>query len=171
MLSRVRSSRGRPINAPAAFIQPCRPTVAKQPPRGEGWVHELKHDGYRLQIHVRDGRVRLFTKNGAEWSERYSLVVKAAARIKGSAVIDAEVVCLDAEGIADFDPAQSRLGSRGGRLCFCLLARAEGEIALPKHFAGGGHPAQKMQLSGDHPQKIIVEVFLSHFSPHYLPEE
>ena len=58
MLWRVRNSRGRPKNAPAAFIQPCRPTVAKRPPRGEGWAHELKHDGYRLQIHVRHGRVR-----------------------------------------------------------------------------------------------------------------
>jgi hypothetical protein len=45
--------------APAAFIHPCQPIVAKQPPSGAGWAHELKHDGYRLQIHVRDGRVRL----------------------------------------------------------------------------------------------------------------
>ena len=64
----VRSSRGRPLNAPAAFIHPCQPTVAKQPPLGPGWAHELKHDGYRLQIHVRDGRVRLYTINGADWS-------------------------------------------------------------------------------------------------------
>ena len=56
MLWRERSSRGRPLNAPAAFIHPCQPIVAKQPPSGPGWVHELKHDGYRLQIHVREGR-------------------------------------------------------------------------------------------------------------------
>jgi hypothetical protein len=54
-----RNSRGGPINAPAAFIHPCQPIVAKQPPSGPGWAHELKHDGYRLQmIHVRDGRGR-----------------------------------------------------------------------------------------------------------------
>jgi len=41
-----RSPRGRPTNAPTAFIHPCQPTVADRPPRGEGWVHELKHDGY-----------------------------------------------------------------------------------------------------------------------------
>jgi len=52
------SPRGRPINAPAAFIHPSQPIVAKQAPLGPGWVHELKHDGYRLQIHIRDGRVR-----------------------------------------------------------------------------------------------------------------
>ena len=81
MLSRVRPSRGRLRNAPAAFIQPCRPTVAVQPPRGEGWVHELKHDGYRLQIHVRDGRVRLYTMNGADWTKRYPRIVEEAARL------------------------------------------------------------------------------------------
>ena len=56
MLWRERSSRGRPLNEPAAFIHPCQPIVTKQPPSGPGWVHELKHDGYRLQIHVREGR-------------------------------------------------------------------------------------------------------------------
>jgi bifunctional non-homologous end joining protein LigD len=81
MLSRVRNSRGRLINAPAAFIHPCQPIVAKQPPSGPSWAHELKHDGYRLQIHVRDGRVRLYTINGADWSKRYPLIVGAAARI------------------------------------------------------------------------------------------
>jgi hypothetical protein len=43
--------RGRPLNAPAAFIHPCQPIIAKQPPTGPGSAHELKHDGYRLQIH------------------------------------------------------------------------------------------------------------------------
>jgi bifunctional non-homologous end joining protein LigD len=106
MLSR--SSRGRPRNAPAAFIQPCRPTVAEHPPRGPGWAHELKHDGYRLQVHVRDGRVRLYTMNAADWTKRYPRIVEQAARIKGAAIIDAEVVCLDGEGVAHFDALHSR---------------------------------------------------------------
>jgi hypothetical protein len=46
--------RGRPLNAPAAFIHACQPIVAKQPPAGPGWAHELKHDGYRLLGHVRN---------------------------------------------------------------------------------------------------------------------
>jgi ATP-dependent DNA ligase len=50
MLQRLRSSRGRPLNAPAAFIHPCQPIVAKQAQTGPGWAHELKHDGYRLEI-------------------------------------------------------------------------------------------------------------------------
>jgi hypothetical protein len=75
----MRNSRGRPLNPPAAFIHPCQPIVAKQAPTGPGWAHELKHDGYRLQIHVRDGRVRLYTMTGADWSKRYPLIVEAAA--------------------------------------------------------------------------------------------
>src|SRR5512139_3253795 len=108
MLWRVRSSRGRPQNAPAAFIYPCRPNVAKRPPRGPGWVHELKHDGYRLQIHIRDGRVRLYTMNAADWSARYPLIVEDATRIKGAAIIDAEVVCAGKDGVPDFDRLHGR---------------------------------------------------------------
>ena len=48
---------------------------------GAGWAHELKHDGYRLQIHVRDGRVRLYTMNGADWSKRYPRIVESWARV------------------------------------------------------------------------------------------
>jgi bifunctional non-homologous end joining protein LigD len=81
MVSRT-YGRGRPLNAPAAFIHPCQPIVAKQPPSGPGWAHELKLDGYRLQIHVRDGRVHLYTINGADWSKRYPLFVRDAAKIK-----------------------------------------------------------------------------------------
>src|SRR5262245_34604511 len=76
----LRSSRGGPLNAPAAFIHPCQPIVANQPPSGPGWAHELKHDGYRLQIHVRDGRVRLYTINGADWSKRYPRIVETATK-------------------------------------------------------------------------------------------
>jgi hypothetical protein len=59
MLWRVRNSRGRPKNAPAGFIQPCRPTVAQRPPRGESWVHELKHDGYAYFAFTDDVLTRL----------------------------------------------------------------------------------------------------------------
>ena len=96
------------MNAPAAFIHPCQPIVAKEPPTGPGWAHELKHDGYRLQIHVRDGRVKLYTINGADWSRRYPRIIAEAARLKHSAVIDAEVVCLDGKATPQFDLLHSR---------------------------------------------------------------
>lgn len=104
----MRTRRGRAKNTPAAFINPCRPTVATRPPTGPGWLHELKHDGYRLQVHVRAGRVRLYTINGNNWTDRYPRIVAEAARIKGSAIIDAEVVCLDGKGVPQFDALHSR---------------------------------------------------------------
>ena len=127
MLWRVRNSRGKPSNAPAAFIHPCQPIVAKQPPSGPGWAHELKHDGYRLQIHVRDGRMRLYTMNGADWSKRYPRIVEAAARIKVSAVMDAEVVCLDERGVPNFDTLHSRTADHLAVACAFDLLMVNGD--------------------------------------------
>jgi bifunctional non-homologous end joining protein LigD len=122
-----RNSRGRPLNAPAAFIHPCQPIVAKQPPSGPGWAYELKHDGYRLQIHVRDSRVRLYTINGADWSKRYPLIVRDAARIEGSAIIDSEMVWLDQEGMAVSDALHSRLNDDKASACAFDLLTLNGE--------------------------------------------
>ena len=122
-----RNSPGRPLNAPAAFIHPCQPTVAKEPPSGPGWAHELKHDGYRLQIHVRDGRVRLFTMNGNDWTKRYPRIVEEAARIKGSIVMDAEVACLIKKGVADFDMLHGRTSDHLAVACAFDLLMHDGD--------------------------------------------
>jgi bifunctional non-homologous end joining protein LigD len=109
-------------SSPAAFIQPCRPIVVAQPPTGPGWMHELKHDGYRLQIHVRDGRVRLYTRNGADWTKRYPRIVEEASRLREPLIIDAEVVCLSDKGVADFDILHSRTADeKAVALAFDLL--------------------------------------------------
>jgi bifunctional non-homologous end joining protein LigD len=123
----VRNSRGKPKNAPAAFIQPCRPTVSQRPPRGPGWARELKHDGYRLQIHVRDGRVRLYTMNAADWTGRYPLIVKEAARIKANAIIDAEVVCTSTDGMTDFEALHSRTSDHRAIACGFDLLMFDGD--------------------------------------------
>jgi bifunctional non-homologous end joining protein LigD len=122
-----RNSRGRPINAPPGFIYPCRPIVAKRPPVGPGWVHELKHDGYRLQVHVRDGRVRLFTMNGNNWTDRYPRIVEEAGRIKGTAILDAEVVCLDEKGAPEFDALHSRSADQFAVACAFDLLMLDGD--------------------------------------------
>jgi bifunctional non-homologous end joining protein LigD len=116
-----RGSRGRPLNAPAAFIHPCQPMVAERPPSGPGWLHELKHDGYRLQIHVRDGRVRLYTMNGNDWTKRYPRIVKEAALLREPLIIDAEVVHLSADGIPDFDALHSKVDEKAVALASDLL--------------------------------------------------
>src|SRR5262249_28771574 len=135
MLQRLRNSRGRPRNTPVAFIIPCRPIVASKPPSGPGWAHELKHDGYRLQIHVRDGRVRLYTMNGADWSKRYPMIVRDAALINGSAIFDAEVVCSGKDGVPDFDLLHSRHFDHVAVACAFDLLMLNGDDMRRMSFA------------------------------------
>jgi bifunctional non-homologous end joining protein LigD len=113
-------------SVPASFIQPCRPTVVTTPPSGPGWVHELKHDGYRLQIHVRDGRAKLYTRNGADWTKRYPRIVEEAARLREPIIIDAEVVHLSPDGSTDFDALHSRtVDDKAVALAFDLLVSGD----------------------------------------------
>ena len=62
--------------APLSFIDPCQPTKANVTPVGSEWAHEIKHDGYRIQLHVSGDGVRLYTMSGYDWSDRYPLIVK-----------------------------------------------------------------------------------------------
>jgi bifunctional non-homologous end joining protein LigD len=93
-----------PLSArrPSGFIPPCQPSKAARPPSGPLWVHEIKHDGYRLM--VRQGsRVRLFTRNGYNWADRIPAIVDAALRIKAqSFLINGEAVITSDDGVSDF---------------------------------------------------------------------
>jgi bifunctional non-homologous end joining protein LigD len=79
----------------SAFISPCEPTLRDRLPKGEGWFYEVKHDGYRMQIHKAGRCVTLYTKNGADWTERFPQLTAALASLSGSAIIDAELVHVD----------------------------------------------------------------------------
>jgi bifunctional non-homologous end joining protein LigD len=89
--------------------QPCIPTRGTKVPAGPDWLHEIKHDGYRLIVQ-RDGvRVRLFTRNGHDWTARYPLIVEAALKNRQTSfVIDGEAVLLGVDGISDFNGLHSR---------------------------------------------------------------
>lgn len=95
------------------FIEPCLPKPARTPPAGPDWLHEIKHDRFRFQV-IRDGsRVRLFTRNGADWSKRYTAITEAAASLPArSFVIDGELVCCDSDGLAVFEMLRSRRHDR-----------------------------------------------------------
>jgi len=90
-------------------FEPCIPTRGTKVPAGPDWIHEIKHDGYRLIIQREGKRVRLFTRNGYDWSDRYPLIVEAARRNRASSfVIDGEAVLLGVDGISDFNSLHSR---------------------------------------------------------------
>jgi len=90
-------------------FEPCIPSRGTKVPDGAEWLHEIKHDGYRLIIQ-RDGkRVRLWTRNCHDWSGRFPLITEAALRNRNSSfVIDGEAVLLGVDGRSDFNGLHSR---------------------------------------------------------------
>jgi len=67
---------------PSGFIEPCLPTSAPQPPRGEQWLHEIKHDGFRVICRKAGDRVKLFSRPGNDLSKRFPLIVEALSRLR-----------------------------------------------------------------------------------------
>ena len=93
----------------AAFIEPCLPSPADKPPSGSNWIHEIKHDGYRLMARRDPVGIRLITRRGNDWSNRFPLVVEAVNHLKvRSCLIDGEVVCCDEKGVAIFQLLRHR---------------------------------------------------------------
>jgi ATP-dependent DNA ligase len=89
---------------PSGFIEPCLPSPADRLPSGPDWVHEIKHDGYRLMARRDPVSIRLLTRNGYDWSPRYPLIVEAVNQLKvRSCLIDGEAVACDANGLAVFE--------------------------------------------------------------------
>jgi ATP-dependent DNA ligase len=93
---------------PNGFIEPCIPSPAPAPPSGSGWVHEIKHDGYRLIVRRDGASVRLFTRRGFDWTARYPLIADAAGKVRARTfTIDGEAVVCGADGVAVFDALHS----------------------------------------------------------------
>ena len=89
---------------PDGFIEPCQPIGAAKPPSGAGWLHEIKHDGFRMMAQRRGVGGRLLTRNGNDWTERYPSVVAALYALKvKSCLIDGEITVCDEKGLAVFD--------------------------------------------------------------------
>src|SRR5262245_31416266 len=85
----------------ASIIQPCLPSPADRPPSGPGWIHEIKHDGFRMMVR-RDpaAGVRLLTRNGHDWSGRYPLIATAVGALRvRSCLIDGEAVACGDDGM------------------------------------------------------------------------
>jgi bifunctional non-homologous end joining protein LigD len=91
------------------FILPCLPMPKKRVTAGSEWVHEIKHDGYRLMVRRDGSRVRLYTRRGYNWSHRFPLIVHAMTRLKvRSVIIDGEAVVCDDNGLSNFDKIHSQ---------------------------------------------------------------
>jgi bifunctional non-homologous end joining protein LigD len=90
------------------FIPPQLCRIVDRPPVGDAWIHEIKFDGYRMQLRVGGGKVGFFSRRGLDWTRRFPEVVESAARL-GPGVYDGEVVALDRNGAPDFAALQAAL--------------------------------------------------------------
>ena len=114
------------------FVDPCIPSRAPKPPSGPDWVHEVKHDGYRLIVR-RDGEtVRLFTRRGYDWTGRYPAIASAAAKIRAqSFTLDGEAVVCGEDGVAIFDALHRHGTVRAAILQAFDLLELDGEDLRP----------------------------------------
>jgi bifunctional non-homologous end joining protein LigD len=93
------------------FLEPMLATLTKAPPTGDRWLHEIKFDGYRLQAHIEDGEVTLWTRGGLDWTKKFGDSVREALRNLPlrTAVIDGELVAEDSSGVSEFSLLQADL--------------------------------------------------------------
>jgi bifunctional non-homologous end joining protein LigD len=92
------------------FVEPALATSIERVPQGERWIHEIKFDGYRIQLHIANEDVKVFTRRGNDWTRRFRKIAHDAFLISASsAIIDGEVVVPAADGTTDFSVLQNEL--------------------------------------------------------------
>ena len=92
-------ARSRHLPLPAGFIEPCRPTLVAFPPTGLGWLHEVKHDGFRILARKQGERVQVWSRRGADFTYRFPAITEAVRGLPvDKALIDGEAVVLRKDG-------------------------------------------------------------------------
>jgi bifunctional non-homologous end joining protein LigD len=106
------------VKAPyPGFIEPALAMSIERVPNGERWIHEIKFDGYRVQVHLVNEAVKVFTRRGNDWTKRFKKVADEAWHISaGSAVIDGEIVVPAADGTTDFSVLQNELKGKSTKI-------------------------------------------------------
>jgi bifunctional non-homologous end joining protein LigD len=109
------------------IIEPCLPSPAKAPPSGPGWIHEIKHDGFRI-LAQRDGAgVRLITRAGNDFSSRFPFIAMAVGKLPvRSCLIDGEAIVCDDNGLAVFDLIRRHGALASAVLCAFDLLELDG---------------------------------------------
>ncbi|MBY5363531.1 ATP-dependent DNA ligase [Rhizobium leguminosarum] len=105
-----------PLDPMPDRIDPCLALLRPKPPKGPQWAFEVKWDGYRLAIHIEPSGVRILTRGGHDWTERFPAIAAEARRLPvATAILDGEAVVFDERGRSDFGRLQQSLGGRGGK--------------------------------------------------------
>jgi bifunctional non-homologous end joining protein LigD len=123
------------VSATPDFVAPQLCASVERPPNSDGWCHEVKFDGYRVQLRIEDGEPALLTRKGLDWTDKFAAIARAAKRLP-DALIDGEIVALDHRGVPSFSALQAAIadGKTGGLIFFAfdvLFAGGEDLRALP----------------------------------------
>jgi bifunctional non-homologous end joining protein LigD len=106
--SSAAAAKGKKVAAIPDFVAPELCTPVERPPNGEGWCHEIKFDGYRVQLRVEDGEATLKTRKGLDWTEKFQAIAKEGSTLP-DLLVDGEIVALDHNGAPDFSTLQAAL--------------------------------------------------------------
>ena len=95
------------------FVEPCLALLVEKPPAGDGWLHEIKFDGYRLMVAIDGKSIRLLTRSGLDWTDRFPGIAEAFEDFPAkSALIDGEAIIEDENGVSSFSALQEALSER-----------------------------------------------------------
>jgi len=109
------------------IIEPCLPSPAKRPPSGDGWLHEIKHDGFRILARRDSAGVRLITRAGNDFSSRFPFIAMAVGKLPvRSCLIDGEAIVCDENGLAIFDLIRRHGALASAVLCAFDLLEVDG---------------------------------------------
>ena len=110
------------------IIEPCLPSPAKAPPSGPGWLHEIKHDGFRILARRDSADVRLITRHGNDFTARFPLVASAVEALPArSCLIDGEAIVCDENGLAVFELIHGHGSKTSAVLCAFDLLELDGK--------------------------------------------
>jgi bifunctional non-homologous end joining protein LigD len=157
----ARRVEARRIETIPAFVAPQLCTAVERPPGGEGWGHEIKFDGYRMQLRVEDGKVSLKTRKGLDWTDKFSAIAKEAKTL-ADVLIDGEIVALDREGVPEFSALQAALseGKTNGLIFFAFDLLFEEDMDL-RPLPLRDRKARLKELLDEHGGKSIR--YVEHF--------
>ena len=141
------------------FILPSVPILAKAPPVGSEWIHELKHDGWRAQLHKAGDDVVVFPRNGNDATSRFKSVAIALATLPlTSCIVDAELVACDAEGQPNFYALMG--GAKHGCCAYCFdLLELDGDSLLATPLDERRFLLRRLMRRADRDTLRLSEVF------------
>lgn len=144
------------------FIAPQLCETLQRPPSARGWIHEIKFDGYRIQMRIEGGKVTLKTRKGLDWTAKYPAIAESAVRLP-DAIIDGEICALDENGAPDFAALQAAL-SEGKTddlvfFAFDLLFEGENDLRSVPLIERKERLSAILSDAGDDPRLRFVEHF------------